>query len=517
MLFQDDRQLLLVGAIIALGAKQATAKELQVVLAAGQAAKPANYDADIKGLSQRYRGDQFDIVQRKIRERYPRAGPMPVSPINWLAFFARSDAGVYVVDAERFLEKVAATERKAEAFKRACEDIGMLQLMPELERRVLTGVKAMVVHLGWQKVSDDDVGVPVGHMYWPSDVVVICHPSAPADDRAITVLGLRQTPTSAAQDCDTWWIWSRTCVENDDGSVKSWGRWQHVRITTDGKHTSLPVEYPGELLPVAILRIEQADGGFWPAPERDTITQVDELNLSRSNEQHTVDLQGHGQGVYSGTENEAADLPIGPDRWVRIGPSETLTTVDFNPKLEAMLASRQQSQREIAASRSNNPDAYATTPTVAISGVSRAIANLPHDRRIRELRPIFKRFEETRLLPILIEVLNLFAPDSYAPRMGVVQPRVVFGVAPDFEELDQKQRRLEMDLKIGVISQARYAVLMGHYDNIRAAVDAGLSDKLTPTATPTPSTAGAPTTPVVDPPKPEPAKPADPAEPIDEA
>lgn len=483
MLFPDLSAQSLWATVIALGAQKATESELSAVLVAGKRAKPLLYDETVAGMAQRYRGDQQAIIKAALRKRYPHSSDMPVSPVNWLAFFARSDAGVYVVDAERYLESrdtsdLADDDARSKGFARALDDIGISTLMPELERRALTGVKAAAVEVCWRKVDDEDEGVPVAHMYWPSDVIVCCHPSAPNDDRAIMVCALRQTPTNAV-DLDVWWVWSRVPTENADGTVKSWGKWTHVRISTDGKHPSLPVEYPGKLLPIAIVRLEQADGGFWPMPERDALVQVDELNVSRSNEQHTVDLQGHGQGVYGGSMLEADEIPMGPDRWIKVGPNETITSVDFNPHLEDMRASRSQSLREVAVSRSNNPDAYATTPTVAVSGVSRAIANLPHDKRVRELRPIFRRFEEQRLLPIIIQVLDLHAPPTYSPKIGSdLVPRVVFGVPPDYEEMDSKQRRLELDLKIGVISAARYAVLMGHYDNERDAVAAGLSPSL---------------------------------------
>lgn len=498
MLFVDQATTQLWAAIIALGARVSTAAELAVVLATGKAAKPIDYDAIVGGMAQRYRGDQKALVAAALKKRYPNAGEMPINPVNWLAFFARTDAGVYVVDAERFLQTldrvdVPDDDPRALGLDRALEDLSMATLMPEVERRILTGVKALVVHVCWRKSSNDDDGVPVAHMYWPHDVFVVCHPSAPNDDRSIVTCGLRQTPAGAPAGSDVWWVWSRTHVDNADGSVASWGPWKHVHIHVDGKHQSLPVEYPGQLLPILFARIEQADGGFWPAPEADVICQVDELNVSRSNEQHTVDLQGHGQGVYSGSFLESSEIPMGPDRWIKIGPQETITSVDFAPHLEDMRASRSQSIREVAVSRSANPDSYATTPTVAVSGVSRAIANLPHDKRVRELRPVFRRFEEQRLMPVVVEVINLYAPPSYSPTIGDdVVPRVVFGVPPDYEELDAKERRLAASLALGAIDLVGYSVLMGYDENERDArarldtpvVDAAVSVVVDPAAAP---------------------------------
>ncbi len=493
MLFPDPAAQSLWASVIMLGAKQASAKELRVALDAGRRAKPLRFDETVSGMAQRYRGDQQEIIRAALSRRYPHAGEMPINPINWLAFWARSDAGVYVADAERFLEardgtEVARDDPRAVGLARALDDLGLQTVMPELERRVLTGVKSAVVELGWRKADEADEGTPVANLYWPSDVSVICHPSAPNDDRSIMVCALRQTAASAGPDVETWWVWSRQPTENLDGSVKSWGPWFHVRISTDGKHASLPVEYPGKLLPICFLRLEQADGGFWPMPERDTIVQVDELNIGRSNEQHTVDLQAHGQAVYEGNSLEMEDILTGPDRVIKVGLGETFTAVNFQPHLEEMSATRAGMLREVAVSRSNNTDAYATTPTVAVSGISRAIANLPHDQRVRELRPIFRRFEEKRLLPVVLEHLELFA-GYYPEQTGDLVPRVAFGVPKDYEELDAKQRRHAEDLKLGAINLPRYCVLMGLDENevaaaTRLATMAAAAAGADPTASP---------------------------------
>lgn len=519
MLYPDNTQQKLMQAIVSLGARSAAAAELNAVLEAGRAAKPAGYDDTVKGMALRFAGDQVAIISAKLAERYPNSSPMPVNPVNLLAHFARSDAGVYIADADRVVVdggKVLPAQdvlddkgnvkepgdEGAAGFAAVLEDIGMLQLMPQAERRVLTGAKAAVVEICWRKISDDDDGVATGHIYWTNDVIAICHPTAPMDDRAIMVFGVRQTPTSSPAGLDSWWVWSREPTENADGTVAKWGKWGHCRISTDGKHQSLRQEYPGELLPFAILRIEQGDGSFWPTPEKDVLAQVDELNVSRANEQHTVNLQGHSQVIVFGTLGEADELKTGPDVFVRAGPGERAEVLNFNPKLKEMLESRSEATREIALSRANNPDTYATTKSAQVSGLSRAIANLPHDQRIRELRPIFRAFEEKRLLPIIREAIDLFAPASHPARKlpKTAVARVVFGASPDYEELDARQRRLKEDRDDGIITDARYAVLMGHFDNIPAAVAAGLSNtlKVTKPASPFGAAPGAPPKPAAD-------------------
>lgn len=488
MLYPDPQREGLAAAVASL-AKASTAKELAALVELGVRSKPYGYDRVVSGIAQRYAGDQVAIIKAALQRRYPNAGDMPISPANFVAMFARADAGVYVVDADRYLvrngEALDEGDARAQAFTRVLEDIGMATLMPELERRALTGAKAMAVELCWRKISDDDDGRPTAQLYWTSDVIVLCHPTAPNDQRAIMVCALRQTPSSATPQTQRWSIYSRKPFERPDGRVAKWGPWQHIVISSDGDHASLPVELPNKRLPVVFLRTEQTSGGFWPVPEADVIAQSDELNISRANEQHTVDMQGHGQGVYAGNQNETKDLILGPDRLVAIGQGESITSIDFDPKLEDMRASRGQMMRESAVTRAQNPDAMATTPTVAVSGISRAIANLPHDNRVRELRPVFKEFEKRWLMPAVLEMCDLFSKASYAPTFGSdVEPEVIFGVPPNYEELDTKQRRLKEDRDDGIISPARYAVLMGHYDDVRAAVADGLSNELKAKAKP---------------------------------
>lgn len=465
------------------------------ILEWGRRSKPLGYDAVVSGIAQRYRGDQKEIVRTALKERYPStAKDMPVSPLNWLQFFARSDAGVYVGDADRWLERrgkrISQRDARAKVFSELVEKAALQTVAPEIERRALAAAKALAAEVSWSKVDETDDGVPTVTMFWTCDAFVICHPSTPADDRAIIACGLRRTPSTAPVGEHVWTIYSRGYTEKA-GRPTQWGKWREITVRTDGRVIHSTREHPGRLLPVVFLRLEQPDGGFWPVPESDVICQVDELNVSRSNEQHIVDMQAHAWGVYKGTEHTAEHLVLSPGRFARIGPNESIDVINPDPQIEEMLASRQQATQEIAMARSNNPDAYSTTKSAAVSGISRAVANIPHDKRIRELRPVLRRFEEQRLLPVLMEQADLYGPTEW-PLLADddVRARVEFAPPPDYEELDQKQRRLEIDLKLGVISMARYAVLMGHYPNVEAAMKAGLSDELRPTPTPTPSTAG---------------------------
>jgi hypothetical protein len=81
-------------------------------------------------------------------------------------------------------------------------------------------------------------------------------------------------------------------------------------------------------------------------------------------------------------------------------------------------------------------------------------------------------FEERQLLPLLVDVHNAFSSAPIAPVMGF---RFTPGQRPAFDDVDAMQRRLQLDVDLGVISKERYAVMMGHYkteDEARSAIDA---------------------------------------------
>jgi hypothetical protein len=140
-----------------------------------------------------------------------------------------------------------------------------------------------------------------------------------------------------------------------------------------------------------------------------------------------------------------------------------------------MRSSRDQSLREIATTKGTNPASYSANAQTQESGVARMIANIPHERRLRELRPVFTAFEEQQLLPALIDVHDSFGPATIGEG---VRPRVMLAEPLSYEDTEAKQRRLLVDLDQGVISKARYAVEMGHFATIEDAVAAGLSNDL---------------------------------------
>jgi hypothetical protein len=441
-----------------------TPDQLSDLLTIGRRQRAADYDAVVSGLARRYSGDQQIIVREALRRAYPRTGDkMPVDPINWLRFFARQDSGVYMTPATRALvdattgEQLAEDDPRAEAFADALEDLALDVIMPEVERRAATGVRAAAVLVGWRKVADEQE--PVAHIYWPHDVVTIAHPSAPDEDEAFWFVALRQATEQTASSSPVWWVWSREFVEDAQGNVASFSPWSHRRVSEDGKVQTASEAYPG-ILPVAFLRTEPGNGGWWPAPDRDVSVNVDTLNVSRSNRQHVVNMQAHAQAVYSGTMRETSELVGGPDAVIHVGNGEVLQYLTPSADHAAIQISATRDLQELGVSRGNSPDAYAVEPGAPQSGVSRLIANAPHDQRIAEARPIFRDFEESELLPIVLDVLTHFSPTAPASFEGCT-PVVTLGTAKVYEDDAVKTQRVLDLLNAKIIDEADARVMLG--------------------------------------------------------
>lgn len=433
---------------------------LREVLKAGRRQRPADYDGTVKGIAVRYAGDQQAVVRQALRRAYPQTGDkLPVDPVNWARFFARQDSGVYQEPAQRVLvdeagEPLDEDDPRAVAFAAALDQMGVDVLMPEAERRANTGARAVVVLVGVRKIGDKTK--LAAHLYWSHDVVTVTHESAPDDPDAVYVVAIRQAGPSDAS--PVWWVWTREPAVDDEGAL-SFGPWSHRRVSEDGKVATPSMEYDG-LLPVAFLRTESPTGGMWPEPDRDVSINVDHLNVARSNRQHVIDMQAHAQMVYSGNQRETNQLVVGPDGVVQVGQGESVQYLVPGADHAAIEASATRDLQELGVSRGNSPDAYAVEPGAPQSGVSRMIANAPHDQRIAEARPIYQRFEEQVLLPIVLDVIARYVPEAPSD-FGGVKPKVTLQRAKPYEDDAAKAQRV-LDLKAaGLIDDADARVMLG--------------------------------------------------------
>jgi hypothetical protein len=145
---------------------------------------------------------------------------------------------------------------------------------------------------------------------------------------------------------------------------------------------------------------------------------------------------------------------------LQIGSGETLQAQTAGADHAAIEASATRDLQELGVSRGNSPDAYAVEPGAPQSGVSRMIANAPHDQRVAESRPIFKAFEEGQLLPIVLDVLQLFDPSSPSD-FGGVKPQVTLATGKTYEADSEKQERVLALKDAGLIDDVDARVMLG--------------------------------------------------------
>jgi len=467
-------------------ARAAGKDELDAALSAVEKHRPAGYRARMVQRRKRYLGQQRSIIESALRARFPQTFQrMPVAGLNFLRLVASQDAGVYAEPPERYLleeegERADPESDEAKAFAGLLDDAGVDTFMVEAERASLA-MLTLFVRGQWMKRDAEDPGRASLQLFWPSDVGVICHPSNPTDFERAMLLVAEVAGPGGPQGGSRWYeVWSRTVDEDDLGAPLRWGPWTRHVVSDKGDALFAGGDgravWEAERWPWACLQIGQPSGSVFVDAEHDLDDVVDALNVWRSNEQYTLEMQGHTQLVYAGHTSELTELVVGPDAIAKVGPNETLSPVDMNPKLADMREARKLALRELASTRQNSPDAYATEPGPPLSGISRAIANQPHDQRLAELRHTFRLFEERQLLPMLQSLHNAFAPADAVAISGT--PRMTPRRPAQLEDPEAKVRRLQAEVDAGWITPAQAAVDAGRYPSVDAAVTAGVSNVL---------------------------------------
>lgn len=479
--FADQTPALL--ALVRAGANRSTSiaevwpsLKLQDIFKADSRLRPPGHAADSRAFAVRYLGNQRGVVAAELRKRYPLSAQwMPNAPLPYIRMWARKDAGAYQQEPQRYLVDRATREaiespELSKAYDELIEASRISEVAPEAERRARTGIKSAVVHVGYLPPIGDDDGRPLLRHYWAHDAVIICHPSYPGEDEAIIFAALRQ---AAENDSEQRWLCYKRDFVEDAGVVTQWGAWQTT--TWDGGEDPVAWdEYDGTVLPIAALRLEPADGGFWPACEPDSYAVSDQLNTSRSNLEYVADLQGHSNRVVSSDTYDEIDQPIGPDSTLKLKTGDSATYLTPAPAFDVLQAIVDEKQRAVGAARGNDPNEYTDKPGPAESGVARLVAKFPHELTLREAREAVRRFDE-RLCRIIVDVADAY--DENLPTFGPgVRPRTTLAPSVTFEDPTSKQQRAATNLDMGAISDAEYAVEVGLYPSVAKAVEAGYSD-----------------------------------------
>jgi len=447
--------------LIRTGARKWTAAEVNGVLTAARKRKPTDLDAVSMGTQRRYRGNQRGIVAAALGREFPETQNMPVAALNWMRLLARLDAGVYVVPSDRWLDdatgkRIPDGDDSSKLWTWAIKKARLHVQMAELERRALLPPGCHFGVVAWVKPPGDPVGHPRIDLYWPHDVLVLCHQDAPTTWAYRYMVAIRQASPDTSTAAEWWRIFSRTPPDTLDGE---WGQWSSVLVSTEGEQMGAqaePVVYGGSILPAFLVQLTDAEGSVFTCEDTDLIDVVDDLNKRRSNESFVIGLQGHDQLWMSGTSEQGVKKG-GPDTVMQVQPGERMEVLSFNPALSEMRESSKQAMRELAISRVNSPDAYATEPGPPLSAASKRISNIAHDTRVAEQATLMQSIEEDAEGPlsILLDVMRTYHPQGST--LAGVTPRMSPRKPPVVEDLNQRQQRLGEAVDRGWIDNARAA------------------------------------------------------------
>jgi hypothetical protein len=177
---------------------------------------------------------------------------------------------------------------------------------------------------------------------------------------------------------------------------------------------------------------------------------------------------------------------------VQVGNGETIQYLTAGANHTAIETSATRDLHELGVSRGNSPDAYSVEPGSPQSGISRMIANAPHEQRVSEMRPVYKHTEEQYLLPVLIDILERYSP-SAPSSFGGAYASVSMGMSKTYEDDSAKAQRV-LDLKLaGLIDDADARVMLGLSSNRAEAMEYLGESKKAPALSPLQSLLASPT------------------------
>jgi hypothetical protein len=456
-----------------------------------------SFDDYVEAVRCNYMGQQGDRLRRVLEHRYPVAGKkMPLVPINITTEAAELMAQAYRQEPTRRLfvdgvDPLAPGQRsnggarsRAEAYRELVKARSSLKtVMPEMER---------ISHIAfscfgkarWSQVEatfDRDERLEVT-TFWPSQVFVIPDPAAPGKLWAARAVILH---LDSVADHDVYEVWMRDQVVDsatDEDELELRAGWWFGRFTSEGE-TLIPFrQYEERDLP--IFRItSRPSSSIIPDGDRDLVLIQDEINVQASDHAYKAAFDSHQQIVISGGSGRPGQSRAwGPGVIMEVGTEETVQALpsDYdNLRLEGM----QRIMLMFARSHRLPVDAFWTKEGNPETGIAREIRNLAADQKRTEHIEQLED-DEAEMMRLLARIADRWG-DLDAMIDGSDASYITrFHPPKKFEDPNQKQQRLKQDRDDGIISPARYAVEMGHYENEDAAELAGLSREVEKKAPP---------------------------------
>lgn len=451
-------------------------RTLQELLADAGTWRPLGFASSQARRRDHLVGNGSQHVKAKLKKLYPqtweRIEPLPY---NFARHSARTGASFYDEPPTRVLidpltsTVVPGDDLRSLAFAEAIDQSRARVVLAAADERAEwmgDAVIAVRARESWDAASQSMATRLRCELHWADNAWVLPDAAAPADLQRAGGFVLKIKTARNGRACDAYEVWTRA-----EG-----GPWTVSTQLGDGAVLIPQEEYTGHMLPFVIMHAEATDG--LPFVERgdDDVDMIEMLVVGQSDAAHIGRMQGHTDRVYRGTRKKPHELVGGPDATIQIDTGEELTALAYSPALEALDAGNVKQMKTWALTKEHPVHSYTVDGQAPESGFARAIANEARDRMQRRRDALIVEKEESEILPIIAEVWTMFV-DADRPLTGLR-----FKVAPKrskpHEDLEARQRRLQADLNLGVVSLATYAVEMGHFASLADAIAAGLPDRL---------------------------------------
>lgn len=504
-----------------LGTSSSTTKAVfDRLLAIAKGSKRVDFDRHQANLRELYEDRQEAQTRAELGRRFKdSAAEMPLEIVGIVKRVAEEDASPYrkppirtvLVDGKKPRvnppEDVQAKDdetddaqavAKAEALAAVVKEAKLHSKMREAGRRVVVS-KVQFLRIGYQEEVPGRAGVKGStgstvSLYWPHLVHCVSHHSKPDDILSAFLL----IAESVGPDGGTWFeVWRREYVEDENRRLVSFGPWRAEMIpevkSDDDKRSAywLFEEYPLPTLPWLALYDGMPVGSLYVDEGRDLVRTQLNLNALHSDHLFSMDLHAHPRVVIASTKvkKEGGDVAIGPNRALLVETGDSATTLPGDISDSPMQTSSKRI-RQLAIQRRHAAHRYDDESSATVlSGKARELEDQPAREAADERAEGYKEFEESLLLPVLVEV------SDYWGRTGIARPartkgapnperdagvefRVEFQGAQDYESKEEKERYAGALHVAGAISLARYAFLSGAYASLDEAIEAGLSNEI---------------------------------------
>jgi hypothetical protein len=472
------------------------ADEIGALLQAAEAHKPAGYDRHHATVERLYRGQQIETLKIALRQRYEITG-VDMSPlaINILRTSAHLDAQAYRRAPERHLEvngerpgttrvdvdgaPMPVAPQHAERAERFRALVGLARLgliMPEADRRCMAS-GTIFLRPSWPVALPRLArrqSRPRIDLYWPHQVQVIPHPDAPGDLWAC----LAAMFSVAGPSTDKGEAWHLIFWRDDVG-----GPIQVQKISTKGRNAGPPETLLTRSMPCVAMHSGLSQESVFHDVDRDLVDAQNFVNVSLTNWGFKDDLQGHAERVITGTHGLKAGGPKitgGPGAAITLPPGADMKVLQYGHDLTG-LDGVEKILRMFGMSRQQSPDAWASEPGPPLSGVSRIVQNIEPNSKRDENVARFAEMEELELLPLLVDLADVYGQKTLGGRIGDVAGityHTRFAPPEQFEEPEAKRLRAQLMQGSGWISPAAAAVMGGAYRTVDEAKARGLADSL---------------------------------------